>query len=479
MNNQLAARCGVILAAWMLLLNTSFAGPVYKVKCRHSGGTAVAIAHAFDDEGDAKGVILLTVAHIFLDRQVGRWESSAKVDGEHAELLVANESDDLALLFIPGFTSKTYKLSDSPSLDGLVAIGWRLGSRSARNVSWRQGEEFVCDHGTICIGDSGGPIVNSSGEVAGIIKSIPKTLDVCNRTVYAARHCQTWVQQRCPGGVCPQYPQYQVRPYGGGVRLQPPVVIEPPSYEVQPMQPPQRVLPTPAPQIVPQPVPGPQGQRGERGQVGQQGVPGPPGERGAQGPPGVGQQGPVGPTGPQGPAPTQEQIAAVVNPWLENNKESIRGPRGLIGVPSEEELDAWIMTWIERHPEVVSQFTASKQNTADIEELRRQVAEMAALMNSTKPASNPVSPQEVSKMVLAELQGKPLATVVYEAGDEEGEDERTEVVHLGGEIRIPPTRIRLTTTDANGQQRSAIDSAPVGLPLKFKFKSPLSVANKK
>lgn len=66
-------------------------------------------------------------------------------------------------------------------------------------------------------------------------------------------------------------------------------------------------------------------------------------------------------------------------------------------------------------------------------------------------------------------------TVIFEAGDDESEVERQVEVKLnGGELRIPPMILRIRNVNREGNQigEPLFDSAPLGSPLKLKFKPP-------
>jgi hypothetical protein len=79
-------------------------------------------------------------------------------------------------------------------------------------------------------------------------------------------------------------------------------------------------------------------------------VQGPRGERGPAGPAGK-----DGRDGEDGSGPDPKQVEQIVVAWLEANRDQLRGrdgepgERGLIGVPSEPELQAVIDTWVARN----------------------------------------------------------------------------------------------------------------------------------
>lgn len=86
-------------------------------------------------------------------------------------------------------------------------------------------------------------------------------------------------------------------------------------------------------------------------------------------------------------------------------------------------------------------------------------------------------PGEVSEEMIRKAVEKALAErsfkVVFEAGDEPGEEMRTVIVSLdGGVLRIPAQHLIIRNVDKDGQQvgSSLADVAPLGKPLKFRFK---------
>lgn len=69
--------------------------------------------------------------------------------------------------------------------------------------------------------------------------------------------------------------------------------------------------------------------------------------------------------------------------------------------------------------------------------------------------------------------------VVFEAGDEPSESEkRIEVKFNNGELRIPPMILRIRNVNKEGSQigKPLFDTAPLGSPLKLKFKPPVKVS---
>ena len=66
-------------------------------------------------------------------------------------------------------------------------------------------------------------------------------------------------------------------------------------------------------------------------------------------------------------------------------------------------------------------------------------------------------------------------TVVFEGGDEASEPDRTIEVTNGGELRIPPQRLRIRNVNAQGEEQGSplYDVAPLGQHLKIRFRPPL------
>lgn len=61
-------------------------------------------------------------------------------------------------------------------------------------------------------------------------------------------------------------------------------------------------------------------------------------------------------------------------------------------------------------------------------------------------------------------------TVIFEGGDDSGEEPRTVRVPLGGKLTIPPQVIRIRTVDKHGHVIAppVTDVAPLGVPLKVR-----------
>lgn len=85
---------------------------------------------------------------------------------------------------------------------------------------------------------------------------------------------------------------------------------------------------------------------------------------------------------------------------------------------------------------------------------------------------------KVSDMIDQALAQRSL-TVVYEGGDEPDEQERRAQVSLdNGEIFIPSQQMRVRNVDAQGNQKGPafMDKAPLGSPLKYRFKFPIEAS---
>jgi len=155
----------------------------------------------------------------------------------------------------------------------------------------------------------------------------------------------------CP--TCPQYirPQIQQPMIGIGIPTGPPRVIGVTEYN------PPRQQPQPALQIdIDAAVSRYMERNGSRfrGPAGPQGSSGSPGPPGESGPPG-----PRGETGPPGRTATPEElvpiVAEVVQAVIDRNPErfkGVKGDKGAIGVPSQQEIDTWINAWLEKDPRV-------------------------------------------------------------------------------------------------------------------------------
>lgn len=179
-------------------------------------------------------------------------------------------------------------------------------------------------------GDSGGAVIAHAGTnpvCVGIVSWHEGGTPARSRRYYSrqavrvrsgftnVRTIQRFVQTqygRCYNGACP----IQIRPHvqqpmiGIGIPVGPPRVVG----IAEPV--PQTYVPQPMPQ---QPIGEPQTQyiQGERGPAGPQG---PKGDRGP-----VGLQGPAG---NDGQSVKQEQVEAIVNAWLDSNRDALRGEPG-------------------------------------------------------------------------------------------------------------------------------------------------------
>lgn len=134
-----------------------------------------------------------------------------------------------------------------------------------------------------------------------------------------------------------------------------------------------------------------------------------------------------------------------------------------------------------------------KDRTKAIEELAKQVEKLKDWQDKFEdrpkapappgpPGKNgpPGPPGTVDYTKVSELIERALRQksfrVVFEAGDESTEPERTVIVKLnGGELRIPATMMRIRNVNVAGQQVGPplTDVAPLGQPLKFRFVPPI------
>lgn len=169
--------------------------------------------------------------------------------------------------------------------------------------------------------------------------------------------------------------------------------------------------------------PGPAGQAGEPGPPGPAGPPGADGNAGADGKPGDrgcdGERGLPGPIGPAG-APGARG---------EPGERGLAGPAGMSG---------------ERGPAGPAGEITPEQLDAVADEVWRRIREQGGI------------------------------TVVFEAGDEADEPARSVRVSLiDGELRIPAQTLRVRNMDGTSQGSALVDVAPLGQPLKLRFRPPL------
>lgn len=159
-------------------------------------------------------------------------------------------------------------------------------------------------------GDSGGPILQNGNQVVGVIQGYDSPYhEAAYRSDYASqrlatrftglseiRECLSQCYQSCPSGGCPIWIRNEYRQPMVGIGL--------------PVGPPQRVQ-------VAEPVPRQYVPASPQMKPETQYITGPPGPIGPQ-----------GPAGPQGRSVTQKEVEAIVNAWLDANRDALTGPAG-------------------------------------------------------------------------------------------------------------------------------------------------------
>jgi len=285
----------------LLLLCAVLPAQVYKVNAHLGGtrkeGTCVCIG------ADSEQSYFLTAAHVVNGAR------DITIKNHRVDVIAQEYTDgvDIAVLALRGFAPEhQYHVGKDPE-QGAVLVGCRLGGpRVARSVRHQKGGWYECSE-DVCDGDSGGPIVTADGRVVGIVNSI--TSPRCGREVYATVNVAKWIQNNCPQCIAPQY---RVHPVPGRVRFQPPVVVEPPSYVVEPL------APRPLQEPLPQPTPAPAKTvvdyerladvvfaKYGRQLKGETGPPGPMGQNGAN--------------GEAGTSPSETEVKAAVAAYLQAN----------------------------------------------------------------------------------------------------------------------------------------------------------------
>jgi hypothetical protein len=260
---------------------------------------------------------VLSAAHLF--REAARPSRIQFCDGSactFGELLGTNEADDLALLRVPGYRGRggiPIAETDPPKGSQLKLWGW---GNSSQPLVAHPGQcvayDSFCEHhaqgGAIRVnapardGDSGGPIVNTAGQIVGVISCS----DNCSTNGASCTRIKAWLRR-----FCSRFRPHEPRPGPVHPEIQP----EPD----KPTQP--GILPVPD-------EPGPTGPEGP------QGPQGPPGERGERGP-----QGEKGDKGAPGKSPTAAEVAAILKADLEFRQalgrlvkvEPVVGPEGPAG----------------------------------------------------------------------------------------------------------------------------------------------------
>jgi len=283
----------------MVMTGMPLLAQVYKVNAHLGGtrkeGTCVCVG------ADSEQSYFLTAAHVIN----GARDITINNRRVHVLAQEYNDGTDIAVLALRGFAPEhQYHIGEDPS-QGSVLVGCRLGGpRISRAVRHQRGGWFECS-ADVCDGDSGGPILTAQGRVVGIVNSI--TSPRCGRKVYATVNVAQWVQNNCPQCIAPQY---RVHPVPGRVRFQPPVVVEPPSYVVEPL------APRPLQDPLPEPKPTPAAVDYQRladvvfAKYGSQ-LKGEQGERGPQGLPGT--------SGEAGTSPSETELRAAIATYLQAN----------------------------------------------------------------------------------------------------------------------------------------------------------------
>lgn len=325
-------------------------GQVVRLQTADNGkATAVCVG-----ETECGGRLFVTAGHNFCggrDAQIysrGQWHPITAVRVSEADDVAAFEAqtDTTVLPLYEGEAIPSGTVVDVAGF-GLEYHGRGTGARirAARLVSI---DTLQQDREQVVPGDSGG-VVHWRDRTLGIVNGFQT--DEPLRTVWTPARtiseCLSHVYRvQCPPGGCPVYIQRRPVQPMVGIPVGPPRMIT----EISP-NPPQRYVPAPIPDPISTPV-----ARGERGPQG------PPGERGPEGP--------AGRDGRPGQDVSKEHVEAVIAAWLEANREQLRGEpgrdgkdgpageRGLIGVPSEAELQAVIDTWVQRNEPRIRELVA-------------------------------------------------------------------------------------------------------------------------
>jgi len=230
----------------LLLINTCTYSQVYRVNVSLADGTKGVGSCVCIGNYDNRGWYL-TAAHVVTDDDSP--VASVAVSRCNAVIEAVEKDDkrnvDVALISTPGFAcDKWYRVEDGAvSADRYVVMGHRSnGPLLTRKAMATSDDRWFRSTSTVCTGDSGGPIVTGDGRVVGIVSGVEVKSrgQTCGTHIVTTVNLCRWVRQHCPG-VCPpvrQSPQYMVRPVPGtgGVRYQPPLVIDPPRYEVHPIR---------------------------------------------------------------------------------------------------------------------------------------------------------------------------------------------------------------------------------------------------
>jgi hypothetical protein len=271
-------------------------------------GTAVCVGSS---EGRST---LLTAGHVVADRPGSVWVSNRR-EWIAARQTFVHPTADLAIVEVDAALNVTPISDRTPAGAQVLVAGYGPAlNRSGESFGFRatltsdstlRGEDG--EH--VIPGDSGGPVLCDTEQGPTVIGIVTHYVD---ERPAATRHdlrgtetgfvpaetlvafIQTQYGRRCPPGGCPIRirPQIQQPMIGIGIPVGPPKIVD--TIEPAPVR--------LAPQTIYQ-----------------------------QGP-----AGPAGPPGPQGPAGknvNQEQVEAVVNAWLDANRDQLRGPAGPPGPP--------------------------------------------------------------------------------------------------------------------------------------------------
>lgn len=293
-------------------------------------GTAVCVASV---EGRS---VLLTAKHVVLNSQNNTWVA---VDGRWvlAHDIRLHPTADLATLEVDVKLSATPIGEDPRAGDAVTVAGFGPalhkqsdGTTFTGTIESVDDDEtytlFGSDGNHVIPGDSGGAVMCGNTVVGIASWHDGKPEDSRSRRTVMSRSrirtgfvgCRTITRfvetqyGRCGPGGCPiQIRPHVQQPFFGPFPVGPPRVIG----IAEPV--PQQYVPVPNPQYDVQPAPRPQPQP----QV--EYIQGPPGPRGPAGAPGQ--------RGESGTSVTQEQVEAVVNAWLDSNREALRGEPGPAG----------------------------------------------------------------------------------------------------------------------------------------------------
>ncbi len=298
-------------------------------------GTAVCVGRT-----EADGQLFVTCRHNFEDGPDGRILFKGR--SYPIENLDLSETEDLAC-----FTSSA-RTKPLPIFEGSLTQGAPVEVPGFGPMFHGRGDSMLIRHGRVedlelvvnsdsqvVPGDSGCPVVyedRTVGIVRAFFNDSPRETQII--PAVKVHKFLTRCQWQCGPSGC--YIRQRVRqPIAGVV-----IPIGPPQIETQ-------IIPAPVqPRPAPRPIPDEnfespkivQGPRGERGPQGERGEKGPAGRDGAD--------------GRDGSGPDPKQVEEIVVAWLEANREQLKGDpgeRGLIGVPSEPELQAVIDTWVARN----------------------------------------------------------------------------------------------------------------------------------